>query len=78
MLTAIFPKGRGGEPGDWGLEANDTLKIILTLVYFELIRSRWTQIIAQGPNVTKTMAVALTLMLKCRGDPSQDVFLLNP
>ena len=75
MLTAIFPKGRGGDLGDWRLGAKGTLMFILTLVYFELIRSRWTQIIAQGPNVTRNMAPALALMLKCRVDPSQDAFL---
>lgn len=78
MLTTIFPKGRGGDPGNWGLEAKGTLKIILTLVYFELIRSRWNRIIAQGLNVTKNMALALTLMLKCRVDQSQDAFPLDP
>lgn len=34
------------------------IKVYSTLVYFELIRSRWTQIIAQGPNVTKKYSLS--------------------
>lgn len=71
MLAAIFPNGRGGNLGDWRLKVKGTLKTILTLVYSELITSRWLRIIAHSPNVTKVMAPELTLMLKGRVDPFQ-------
>lgn len=55
-----------------------TLKIMLTLVYFELIKSRWPRIIAQGPKVIKSMPLALTLMVEFRVDPFHSLWTLAP
>ena len=70
-------KGRGIKLGHWRLGAKGALKVSLILVYFELIKSRWLHIIAQGTNVVKNMALELTSMLKYRVDPFH-VFHLNP